>query len=202
MAEFKKLDIVAFNRAAKRGQQAYATPRAISARFDRRTHRVIVKLDAGIDFAFDPKLAPGLGDATADDLVGVSVEGVGSTLHFPRLDADFTVSRLLEGFLGPMDWTRREARALASRENGKRGGRPVRKRGDTEEVEAAPKGRRYEVYRDAAGTFRFRFVFNGVAVDSVEAYVSEALAQAAVATVEKGGPSAPAHPLHSTSMLS
>lgn len=124
MAEFKQLDEAAFRRAAKRGKQAHGTPRAIAARFDRRTHKVIVKLDTGIDFAFDPKRAQGLNDATADDLVGVSVEGVGSTLHFPRLDADFTVSHLLEGFLGPMEWTRREMRALASRENGKRGGRP------------------------------------------------------------------------------
>lgn len=126
MAEFKQPDAAAFRRAASRGKRAYATPRAVSAHFDRRTHKVIVKLNTGIDFAFDPKLAPGLGDAAMEDLVGVSVEGVGSTLHFPRLDADFTVSRLLEGFLGPMDWTKREARALASRENGKRGGRPKR----------------------------------------------------------------------------
>lgn len=126
MAEFKQLDQAAFLQAAKRGRRAHATPHAVSARFDRRSHKVIVKLNTGIDFAFDPKLAPGLGEAEANDLVGVTVEGVGSTLHFPRLDADFTVSRLLEGFLGPLDWTRREARAMASRENGKQGGRPRR----------------------------------------------------------------------------
>lgn len=124
MAEFKQLDEAGFQRAAKRGKQAYGTPRAVAARFDRRTHKIVVKLDTGIDFAFDTKRAQGLSDAAADDLVGVSVEGVGSTLHFPRLDADFSVSRLLEGFLGPMDWTRRETRALASRANGMRGGRP------------------------------------------------------------------------------
>ncbi|WP_374343494.1 DUF2442 domain-containing protein [Phenylobacterium sp.] len=126
MAEFKQVDLAAFEQAARRGRQASNTPRAISARFDRRTQKLLIKLNTGIDFAFDPRLAAGLSDASPDDLVGVSVEGMGSTLHFPRLDADFTVSRLLEGFLGPLDWTRREARALASRENGKRGGRPKR----------------------------------------------------------------------------
>lgn len=126
MAEFKTLDVAAFEQAAKRGRVAYATPRALAARYDRRTQRVFVTLDTGIEFAFDPKRAPGLADAADGDFVGVSVEGVGSTLHFPRLDADFTVSRLLEGFLGAMDWSKREARALASRENGKRGGRPKR----------------------------------------------------------------------------
>ncbi len=85
-----------------------------------------MSLDTGIDFAFDPKLAHGLEDAAADDLIGVTVEGVRSTLHFPRLDADYTVSRLLEGFLGPLDWTKREARVAASKRNGKLGGRPPR----------------------------------------------------------------------------
>jgi hypothetical protein len=129
MAEFKMIDAAAFKSAGVRGRFAHATPRAVKARFDRRAERVVVGLDTGIEFAFDPRLAPGLAEAAAEDLIGVTVEGVGSTLYFPRLDADFTVSRLLEGFLGPMDWTRREARALASRENGKRGGRPRRSAG-------------------------------------------------------------------------
>lgn len=123
MAEFKLLDESAFKRSVNR-KRTPRLPRATTARFDRRSHRVIVRLDTGIDFSFDPRLAQGLADAPTDDFVGVTVEGVGSTLHFPRLDADYTVSRLLEGFLGPLDWSRREARATASRQNGKRGGRP------------------------------------------------------------------------------
>ncbi|WP_426000782.1 DUF2442 domain-containing protein [Caulobacter sp. DWR1-3-2b1] len=126
MAEFKQLDEMAFRRSAQRGKRVYATPRATSARFDKRSGKVVVSLDTGIDFSFDPRRAHGLGDAAPEDFMGVSIEGVGSTLHFPRLDADFTVSRLLEGFLGPMDWTKKEARANASRANGKRGGRPRR----------------------------------------------------------------------------
>jgi hypothetical protein len=123
MAEFKALDPAAFE-AALADQRLSPLPRAISARFDRRSQRVTVRLDTGLEFSFDPRRANGLAAAAPNDFVGVRVEGVGSTLHFPRLDADYTVSRLLEGFLGPMDWTRREARAEASRENGKRGGRP------------------------------------------------------------------------------
>ena len=123
MAEFKLLDEAAFKRATNR-KRRQPLPRAVSARFDRRSHRVIVRLDTGLDFSFDPHHAKGLADVATDDFLGVTVEGVGSTLRFPRLDADYTVSRLLEGFLGPLDWTRREARVRASRENGKRGGRP------------------------------------------------------------------------------
>lgn len=125
MAEFKTLDAATFRRTMERKKTA-RLPRATSARFDRRSHRVVIRIDTGIDFAFDPRQAKGLADVATDDFVGVTVEGVGSTIHFPRLDADFTVSLLLEGFLGPLDWSRREARAKASRENGKRGGRPRR----------------------------------------------------------------------------
>ncbi len=128
MAEFRTIDEAAFKAAEARGRKAYATPRAMSARFDKRAHRVVVALDTGIDFAFDPGRAPELMDAAPEDLAGVTVEGVGSTIRFPRLDADFTVSRILEGFLGPMDWTRREMRAMVSRENGRLGGRPKKAR--------------------------------------------------------------------------
>ena len=124
MAKFKTLDAKAFKAAGRRGQRAHAAaPRAISARFDKRTGRVVVKLDTGIDLSFDPKRAYGLAGADAADLA-VEIEGGGTALHFPRLDADFTVQGLLEGFLGPLNWARREARAAASRENGRRGGRP------------------------------------------------------------------------------
>lgn len=124
MAEFKTLDDAAFKRAALAGESARARPIAVSAGFDKSTGRISVRLNTGIAFSFDPKDAFGLRDAAPDDLAGVRVEGAGNTLHFPRLDADFSVARLLEGFLGPQEWTRRESRATASRENGKRGGRP------------------------------------------------------------------------------
>lgn len=120
MAEFILPDDAAFAGAKRRS----ATPRALSARFDKRTRRVKVRLDTGIDFSFDPHQAHGLEDAADEDFVGAKIEGTGNTLHFPRLDADFSVAGLLEGFLGPLDWTRREARAAASRRNGMGGGRP------------------------------------------------------------------------------
>lgn len=120
MAEFIVPDDATFAKAKRK----HGTPRAVEARFDKRTRRVKVRLDTGIEFLFDPHLAHGLSDAAEDDFVGAKIEGTGSTLHFPRLDADFSVAGLLEGFLGPLEWTRREARAAASRKNGAAGGRP------------------------------------------------------------------------------
>ena len=124
MADFKIITEGALVRATARGKRAYATPRAVSARFDRRAHRLVVELDTGIAFSFDPASAGDLAAASENSLAAVVVDGRGSCLHFPALDTDLSVARLLEGFLGPMAWTRREARAAASRENGKHGGRP------------------------------------------------------------------------------
>jgi hypothetical protein len=43
----------------------------------------------------------GFAAGAAQDLAGIKVEGVGSILRFPKLDAGFTISRLLEALLGP-----------------------------------------------------------------------------------------------------
>lgn len=120
MAEFKPIDEAEFRRKAAPMPRLFA----IGARFDRRSGRVAVSLNSGIEFSFDPNDVRDLAGATPQALGRVRIEGVGSTLHFPRLDVDLSVPRLLEGYLGPLQWTRREARAAASRENGKRGGRP------------------------------------------------------------------------------
>lgn len=120
MAEFLVPDEKAFARAKRKT----TTPRALEARFDKRTRRLKLRLDTGLDVMFDPRDAHGLEAAREEDFTGAVIEGGGTVLHLPRLDADFSVARLLEGFLGPMDWTRAEARAAASRKNGMKGGRP------------------------------------------------------------------------------
>lgn len=120
MARFVPIDAKAFRRSAVKK----VGPHALSAHFDREHHQIVIYLDTGMNLAFDPRYAFGLEKATADELEGVRIEGAGGTLHFPNLDEFFSVPRILEGFLGPMDWARREARAAASRENGKKGGRP------------------------------------------------------------------------------
>ena len=123
MAKFQKIDERAFDRLAARAEKSQ-TPFATEARFDRRSHKVKLTLNTGVELAFDARLAHGLAEATDEDLASIELQGAGSAIHFARLDADFSVSRLLEGFLGPLDWTRKEASAAASRANGKLGGRP------------------------------------------------------------------------------
>ncbi|WP_353199449.1 DUF2442 domain-containing protein [Sandarakinorhabdus sp.] len=120
MAEFVPITAKAF----REGGKHKPGPHAVEARFDAARHRIVVELDTGLELAFDPARAHGLEHASAAELAGVAVAGAGSALHVPALDAYFTVARLLEGFLGPLDWSRREARAAASRANGALGGRP------------------------------------------------------------------------------
>jgi hypothetical protein len=120
MAEFKPITAADF--AAKRREPI--GPQAIAARFDADRRRIVIELDSGIEFSFEADRASGLSGADPANLHDVVVEGGGSALRFPRLDLDFSIPQLLEGFLGPLKWTRRLARAAASRRNGGLGGRP------------------------------------------------------------------------------
>ena len=68
--------------ALARGQEArQREPRAAAARYDRQTGRVIVELTNGCTFAFPPRLAQGLEEASDDQLAQVEVLGSGTGLH-------------------------------------------------------------------------------------------------------------------------
>lgn len=110
-------------------------PRAISARYDRRVSRIVVKLDTGVELAIPPHLVQGLANARPEDLTDIEVTPTGLGLHFPKLDADIYVPALLEGVLGSRRWMASimgqaggvrtsPAKASAARANGKLGGRP------------------------------------------------------------------------------
>jgi hypothetical protein len=91
-------------------------PRATSARFDRRSRRIVVELRNGATFIFPTELAEGLAGATASALSEVVVTPSGSGLRWPRLDADFSLPSLMMGVFGSPKWMRELAR-----ENGNTG---------------------------------------------------------------------------------
>jgi hypothetical protein len=107
---------------------------AVSARYDARKKLVVVELANGASFAFPPQLAQGLADARAADLAVIELSPLGTGLHWPRLNADLTVEGLLVGVFGSRAWMRQhaakagratsQAKALAARANGAKGGRP------------------------------------------------------------------------------
>jgi hypothetical protein len=84
--------------------------RAVSVRYNRRTHRIEVESVDGCLFAFPASSAQGLEGATPAQLAEVEVVGDGHALHWEGLDADFTVAGLLAGRLGSRPWMREHAR--------------------------------------------------------------------------------------------
>ena len=125
---------VASRRAADRlGTTATAT----SARYDRRTGRIVIQLSSGLEVAFRPHDAPGLENAKPDRLGKIQITASGLGIHFPRIYVDLYLPAVLERFLGSKHWIASEmgkvggkvstdAKAAAARRNGKLGGRPKR----------------------------------------------------------------------------
>ncbi|MCL2875506.1 MAG: DUF2442 domain-containing protein [Betaproteobacteria bacterium] len=120
-------------RATTRRKAGYA----VKARFDRRTARVVVSLDSGVHITFPVELAEGLSGALPEELAIIEITPGGMGLHWPKLDADVYVPALLQGVFGSKKWmaarlgaaggkVRSESKAAASRENGRKGGRPRR----------------------------------------------------------------------------
>jgi hypothetical protein len=110
-------------------------PSAVSARYDRKNGRIVIRLSSNLDVSFSPNDAQGLEKATPSQLDEIEISPSGLGIHFPKLDADLYLPTILQGFLGSRKWTasrlgqaggksRRTAKQKASRVNGKLGGRP------------------------------------------------------------------------------
>lgn len=120
--------------ALERGRIARLNePRATAVRYDRSLGQIVVELTNGCSFAFPPRLAEGLQEATEDQLAQVEILGAGHGLHWEGLDVDLTVAGLLAGLFGTRAYMARcagqatsPAKAAAARTNGAKGGRPRR----------------------------------------------------------------------------
>lgn len=108
--------------------------RALSARYDRRTGRIVLELSSGYLFGFPAKIVPALARATAAQLAAVEVSPGGGALHWEALDADLSVPGLLLDSVGRAQrlselarlagQATSRAKAAAARANGAKGGRP------------------------------------------------------------------------------
>jgi hypothetical protein len=124
-----------FKAANARGAAALSRgPIARAVRYDSRRGLIVITLEGGCEFSFPVSLAEGLADAPRSKLAKVKISPNGLGLHWPLLDADLYVPGLIEGAFGSRRWmqqigkiggaSRSPVKARASRENGKRGGRP------------------------------------------------------------------------------
>jgi hypothetical protein len=127
-----------FEQAEARMAQQRASGHAISARFERRSSRVIIKLNTGIQLSFPTALAEGLANAAPENLSEIEISPSGLALHWPHLDADLYIPALLNGIFGSKNWMARHlgaaggrartpAKSAAARTNGQKGGRPRKK---------------------------------------------------------------------------
>jgi hypothetical protein len=108
--------------------------RAESARWDRRTHRLVVELTNGMLFAFPRETVAALRGLTDAEIVRVSVFAGGAGLRWDAQDIDLSVAGILIAAIPSRDRVRELARyagsatsrakASAARKNGTKGGRP------------------------------------------------------------------------------
>lgn len=125
-----------FEAANRAGKELLAVfPPAVSARFDRRSARIVVELKTGVQLGFRAADIDGLQAAKADDLDRIVISPSGLGLHFPKIDGDVYLPSLIESVMGSKRWVASEAgkiggkattkrKAAAARRNGKLGGRP------------------------------------------------------------------------------
>ena len=132
-----------FDRARAAGEALAKTePRAIKAWYAADSEhggspaqqRVFIELTNGVMMGFPYQLLQGLTNGTPEQLAEVEIMPTGSALHWESLDADLGVAQLVSGLFGSKAWmtelgrqggkSKSPSKAQASRDNGKRGGRP------------------------------------------------------------------------------
>jgi len=120
--------------ARRAGQRALINePRAAAAAYDAASREVHVRMHNGASFAVPLRMLGELDGASDEDLARVEVPPSGFGLHWPALDAHIALSGILDATFGGIvrsgiarkaGSTRSSAKSRASRENGRKGGRP------------------------------------------------------------------------------
>ncbi len=118
----------------RRDRRLAREPLATSVRYLPSRDAVLIEMDNRAALIIPRRLLQGLTDASPAQLRRGNVEGRGTAVSWPELDADFTIMSLLHGVYGGKRWMSELARrggeakslakARAARVNGAKGGRP------------------------------------------------------------------------------
>jgi hypothetical protein len=96
-----KLDNQGFDAATQLGRRLLETePHAKSAKYDRKSGRLILELTNECTFAVPVHFLQGLENATPAQIEALEISGDGYGLHWNELDTDLSVSGLLAGIFG------------------------------------------------------------------------------------------------------
>ena len=112
-------------------------PRARSVAYDPATGRIVVELKLVSAFAFPPDLFPELAGQSPEELAKVYTTASGDGIYWDDLDVGIETAGILVRILGDAllrsfaskgGSARSERKAAAARANGRKGGRPRKKR--------------------------------------------------------------------------
>ena len=135
-----------FAESDRRGEESLKTEiQAQQAYYDPTAHRLVIELKNGATHSVPCHLLQGLRDADPADIAAVELGLRGASLHWEKLNWDFTVGGLVRGIFGTAKWmaqlaagdshpkaratakattksaTNRPSRVTAAPANGKRG---------------------------------------------------------------------------------
>ena len=113
-------------------------PKVVTAQYRPSTDVVAIGLATGVEVLIPRRLLQGLESASPAQASKIEIVDFGSGLHWPKLNVDHFVPGLLDGVFGTRRWmaemgrrggaVRTKAKAKSSRLNGRKGGRPRKKR--------------------------------------------------------------------------
>jgi hypothetical protein len=94
-----------FEASDQRGQAALQTEvQARTASYDAITHRLNIELKSRATLSIPCERLQGLNEATPADIAAVELGLRGASLHWEKLDLDFSVSGLVQGIFGTRKW--------------------------------------------------------------------------------------------------
>jgi hypothetical protein len=122
--------------ALERAKPQDSEPRALTVEHIPSLNLLIVGLSNQRRLVLPTEEVQGLGSATHEQMRNYKLIGRGTGICFPELDVDLYVPALIEGVYGNRRWmaqlgkkggrAKTEAKQIAARANGAKGGRPTR----------------------------------------------------------------------------